>query len=399
MTSGRTALEGLTVLDHSSGIAGAYCGRLLATYGARVILVEPPCGSELRRQGPWGTAPQSLEAGASFLALGPGKESVTLDTSKATGQELFWRLCSSADVLIVDDRTLEAEGITWDSLHARFPRLVVADISAFGRSGPYKEYEALPGTLYALGGYSYMTGDPDREPLQGPANIPGYMAAATTYVGVLSALFVRERTGVGQCVEVSAMEALAAAHQWTITRYEYNGRIQPRNKNRYDSLHPVTYYACADGTVAVSPSTPDQLDRMMLLIGRAEMLEDPRFSSNILRIENADAFDAEVAPWFMARTRAEITELCQTYRVPCAPALEIDELLEHEQLTARRYWRTEEHPTAGQLKMAGPPFRMPESEAVGGRAPLLGEHSEAVYAELAGLDPAGVAALREAGTI
>ncbi len=399
MSESDTALDGITVLDCSSGIAGAYCGRLLATYGARVILVEPPCGSSLRQQGPRRSTSQSHDDGALFLALGAGKESVTLDASGATGADLFGRLCSAADVLIVDDCSLEDAGITWESLHARFPRLVLTDISAFGRTGPYANYEALPGTLYALGGYSYMTGDPDREPLQGPENVPGYMAAATAYAGVVSALFVRGRTGAGQRIEVSAMEALAAAHQWTITRYEYNGRIQPRNENRYDSLHPVTYYACADGTVAVSPSTPDQLDRMMLLIGREELLEDTRFSTNISRIENADAFDAEVAPWFMARTRAEITEACQTYRVPCAPALEIDELIEHQQLVARGYWRTEIHPAAGALKMAGPPFRMPGSRAVGGRAPMLGEHSEAIYAELTGLDAAAVAALREAGSI
>jgi len=338
------------------------------------------------------------ERGAAFIVNGAGKESVTLDPSTPTGRALLDRLCASADILLDDSHALRAAGITWEGLHASFPRLVVVAVSPFGESGPYAGYEALDGTLYALGGYTYLTGDPHREPIQGPENIPGYMAGANAYIGALAAVVAREQTGKGQLVEVSAMESLAAAHQWTMTRYDYNGRVQTRNNSRYDSLHPVTYYECADGTVAISPSTPDQLERMMLLIEREDMLKDPRFSTNALRIENADEFDAEVAPWFMARTRNEITEACQAYRVPCAPALEVDELLQHEQLRARGFWRAAHDPTAGDLLLPRAPFRMPASPSLDGVAPRLGQDTEAVYNSL-GLDADALAGLREAHVI
>lgn len=390
-----SALEGVVVLERSSTVAAAYCGRLLATYGARVTLLEPPTGSPLRRQGPFPPGTGEHGDGALFLALGRGKQSATLDPATSTGAALFDQLCANADVLIVDTRE---PWLSWESLHRRFPSLILVDVSPFGRSGPYADFTALPGALYALGGYSFMTGDPHREPLQGPPNIPGCLAAANAYVGVTAALFSRLRTGEGQRVEVSAIESLAAAHQWTVTRYEYSGRIQQRNNSRYDSLHPVTYYTCADGTVAVAPSTEEQLERMLLLIGREDLLSDPRFNTNYLRVQNADTFDEEVAPWFLERTRKEITEACQAFRVPVAPAYEIDEVLQHEQLIARGYWQTEEHPVAGELTVSGAPFRLPESPALGGRAPLLGEHNDSVYGEL-GVGARSLDALREAAII
>lgn len=391
------ALRGLTVLDLSAGVAGSYCGRMLAMYGARVVLVEPPSGSPLRAAGPRPPGP-STDRGAVFIVNAAGKESVTLDSSTPTGRVLLEGLCAAADILVDDSHALPAAGLTWEGLHASFPRLVVVAVSPFGESGPYAGYQALDGTLYALGGYTYLTGDPHREPIQGPENIPGYMAGANAYIGALAAILAREQTGEGQLVEVSAMESLAAAHQWTMTRYDYNGRVQLRNNSRYDSLHPVTYYECADGTVGVSPSTPDQLERMMLLIGREDMLQDPRFSTNALRIENADEFDAEVAPWFMARSRNEITEACQAYRVPCAPALKVDELLQHLQLKARGFWRAAQDPVAGDLLLPGAPFRMPASPALGGVAPLLGQDTEALYRSL-GLDADELAGLREARVV
>lgn len=391
------ALSGLTVVELSGGVAGAYCGRLLAMYGARVILVEPPSGASLREVGPHRAGARSTP-GAAFIVNAAGKESITLDVSSPTGRALLHEICASTDMLIDDAGTLRGAGISWDELHARFARLVVVMISPFGESGPYAGYESLPGVLYALGGYTYLTGDPEREPIQGPEHIPAYMTGANAYIGALAAVLARGESGEGQLVEVSGMESLAAAHQWTITRYDYNGRVQPRNNSRYDSLHPVTFYDCADGTVAASPSSPDQLDRMMLLIGREDVLQDPRFSTNQLRIENADAFDAEVAPWFLARTRQEVTEECQAYRVPCAPALEVDELLQHEQLRARGYWRPAHHPVAGDLLLPGAPFRMPMSPAVGGVAPVAGQDNEANYSAL-GLSAGEISALREAGVV
>lgn len=394
------ALAGLTVLEISDGVAAAYCGHLLAAYGARVLLVEPPSGSRLRRIGPFASPDGAIETGAMFLTLGAGKESLTLDAGTTSGVAVLEALCAPADVLLTDGaRRLARFGFGYESLTTRFPRLVFASVSPFGDSGPYADFSATSSTLYALGGYTYLTGDRDREPLQGPEHQPQYLAGASTYIAVLAAVMARKRTGRGQRVEVSEFESMVAGHQSTLSRYSYSGYINERTGNRYMSLAAVDYYSCADGVVGMAASSPAQVEALLKLMGRDDMLQDERFSTHAARNANADAFDAEIAPWFAERTRAGVVELCQLMRVPAAPALEVDELLDHEQLLARGFWHVSPHPVAGDLQLPGPPFRMPESPYEPSRAPLLGEHSSEAYAEFAGLDAATQSRLYEAGVL
>jgi crotonobetainyl-CoA:carnitine CoA-transferase CaiB-like acyl-CoA transferase len=374
----RLALEGLVVLEVSMGVAGAYCGRLLAMHGATVTLVEPTGGSALRGMGPFGNGANPGATGVVFLTLAAGKQSRALDLETPAGLATFESLCAVADVLVTDDlASLRRATIDPLELGTRFPRLVVAAVSPCGATGPYAHFVATSATVYALGGYTYLTGELAREPLQGPDQQPEYIAGTYACIGVLAALQARERAGRGQFVDVSEMECLASGHQWTLARFAYNGRVQERNGNRYDSFHPITYYDCADGVAALSPSSLDQLERLMLLIGREELLADPRFSTNLLRVTNADEFDREVQGWFRERPRDEVVRLCQEFRVPCAPALEVDELLVHEQLIARNFWRKSEHPVAGVVRLPGPPFRLASGTAPVGNAPLLGEHTKA----------------------
>lgn len=380
------ALDDLLVVEVSTGVAAAYCGRLLAMYGARVVLLEPPDGSPLRFVGPFGSSDRPRESGALFLTLGAGKESIVLDLGSEDGRALFEAISSRADVLITDDaRGMAAAGLDYESIARRNRGIVLASVTPFGESGPYAGFSATSAVIYALGGYTYITGDPDREPVSGPENLPEYVAGAYAYDAVLAALVARKRTGRGQRIEVSELEGIAAAHQWTLTRYDYNGRVQERNGNRYNSLHPVTCYECSDGVIAASPSSPAQLRSMLQLLNREDLFDDPRFATNSARIDNADAFDDEVQPWFRARTRAQAVAECQDFRVPTAPALEVEELLTHEQLVARHYWQPSAHPVVGHILLPGPPFRMPASPVEPDRAPLLGEHTEVLREEIAAL--------------
>jgi crotonobetainyl-CoA:carnitine CoA-transferase CaiB-like acyl-CoA transferase len=382
------AVDDLVVLEVSTGVSAAYCGRLLAMYGARVVLLEPPGGSELRSIGPFGSSDRPRESGALFLTLAAGKQSIELDLASPSGRASFDELASRADILLTDDAAgLAVAGIDYESLARRAPGIIMASVSPFGESGPYAGFSATSAIIYALGGYTYITGDPDREPVSGPENLPEYVAGAYAYAGVLAAVLARKGTGRGQRVEISELEGMAAAHQWTLTRYDYNGRVQERNGNRYNSLHPVTCYECSDGVIAASPSAPAQLRSMLQLLGREDLFDDPRFATNSARIDNADAFDAEVQPWFLARTRAQAVAECQDFRVPTAPALEMDELLAHEQLVARGYWQGSVHPVAGGLVLPGAPFRMPASPVAPSRAPLLSEHTEALRNEMATTKP------------
>lgn len=377
--SSSPALDGLLVVEVSNGVGAAYCGRLLAMYGARVVLVESPGGGPLRQVGPFGSGENPRESGALFLTLAAGKQSIAVDLAAAGDRAVVDGLLARADVVLTDDAAgLAAGGMDYETLARRNPGLIFASVSPFGESGPYAGFAATSAILYALGGYTYITGDPDREPVSGPENLPEYVAGANAYAAVLAALVARKRTGRGQRIEVSELEGIAAAHQWTLTRYAYNGRVQERNGNRYNSLHPVTCYECSDGVIAASPSSPAQLRSMLQLLGREDLYDDPRFATNSVRIDNADAFDDEVQPWFRARTRAQAVADCQDFRVPTAPALEVDELLVHEQLVARGYWQPSAHPVVGDILLPGAPFRLPESPFEASRAPLLGEHTEAL---------------------
>ncbi len=395
-----SALGGLRVLDLSQDVSGTYCGKLLACYGAEVWKIEPPSGDPTRHIGA-STSDGRTKPGALFLHLNTGKKSCTLNLDTERGQEILRRLAGGADIVIEDagPGVMEERGLGYNDLSAANANLIYVSLSAFGSDGPYAGYQATQLTLYALGGYMYLTGDPDREPLQGPGHQPACLAGAHALAGTVIALWAREPGAGGQHVEVSEMESVAAAHQWTITRYNFAGVIQRRMGNRYDLTHPNTLYPCRDGYVAISVSTEKQAESFLLLVGQAELLEDKRFRGGLARLANADAFDEIVAPWFAERSKEEIVLLCQELRVPCAPVAEVDDVLEHEQLIARGFWREVDHPEAGRLRYPGPPFRMSDSPGQIGRAPLLGEHSAEIYEDGTGYSSDELARLREEGVI
>ena len=396
-----SVLGGLQVLDLSQEVSGSYCGKLLACYGAKVWKIEPPgSGDPTRHEGASRDRAEG-EAGALFLHLNTGKKSCTLDLDVDHGREILHRLARKADVLIEDagPGVMDERGLGFQELSAANPGLIYVSLSPFGSDGPYAGYQATQLTLYALGGYMYLTGDPDREPLQGPGYQPAYLAGAHALAGTMMALWARASGGGGQHVGVSEMESIAVAHQWTTTRYNYAGMIQQRMGSRYDLGHPNTLYACRDGYITISAASEKQAERLFLVIGQPELLQDERFRNGNARRLNADALDEIIAPWFAERTREEIVRLCQEMRVPCAPVSEVDEVLENEQLDARDFWRQVDHPEAGRLQYPGPPFRMPDAPGQIGRAPLLGEHNEELYASGEGYSPDEMAGLCEEGVI
>ena len=395
-----SALGGLRVLDLSQDVSGAYCGKLLACYGAEVWKIEPPSGDPTRIEGrSHGDA--RGEAGPLFLYLNTGKKSCTLNLDVERGREILRRLASKADLLIEDagPGVMDERGLGYNELSTVNPELIYVSLSPFGSDGPYAGYQATQLTLYALGGYMYLTGDPDREPLQGPGRQPAYLAGAHALAGAMTALWARESGAGGQHVEVSELESIAIAHQWTTTRYHFAGMIQKRYGNRYELGHPNTLYACRDGFITVSAASERQAESLFLLMGQPELMEDDRFRNGIVRRINADALDEAIAPWFAERTRDEVVQLCQELHVPCAPVAEIDEVLEDQQLAARGFWREVEHPEAGRLRYPGPPYQMPDSPGEIGRAPLLGEQSVEIYEDGAGYSSGELARFREEGVI
>ena len=398
----QNALEGIKVLDLSQHISGPYCTKLLAALGAEVIKIEKPGeGDMARKMGPFLNDEPHPETSAPFLYMNTGKQSITLDLEKRAGVDLLKEMAKDSDVLVENFKplTMSDLGIGYENLKEINPGLIMVSITDFGQTGPYRDFKGSRLVGYALSGYMYINGDPDREPLAGGGEQPAYQGGLHAFTGTIAALLFRQKTGKGQHVDVSTTECMASLHQFTINRYVYSGKIQKRVGNRYMWSHPITIYPCKDGHVSISASTDDQTEMLLTLMEMPHLLDDPRFQTGFHRLIHAEEFDELVKPWYLQRTKTEIIESCQEWRVPAAYVNDVADLLEDEQYIAREFWVTLDHPETGTLPYAGPPFRMSETPAKYHRAPLLGEHNETVYMGWLGLCHKDLDGLKEEGVI
>ena len=382
--AGVLPLSDLTVVEVAESVAGAFCGRMLAAFGARVIKIErPPNGSWTRYAEPQLNGYQFPESGALFLYDNMGKESVVLDWKNADGMASLLNLVSDADVLIDDwqPKTRRSLGIDTDTLQSLNPLLVNLSLTPFGLSGPYADWQSSPLVSLALGGYLYLSGEEDREPLM----LPGYQAQRLTamkgYAGLMLALRAREMTGKGQPVEVSEMEALAALHQFTFVSHQYDGIIRKRAgvrlaTGRRTGGYPITTLPCKDGYITFSASAPHQWDYVCAMIGREDLLIDPRFSAFQSLKDAADEIDEMLLEWVADKTRQEIVELAAgVYSVPASPVFDLSETVQDSQYIERGLFAKFDHPQDGGTTFPLVPFHMSVTQPRFSPAPSLGEHS------------------------
>lgn len=396
------ALEGIRVLDLSRHVSGPYCTKMLAAFGAEVIKGEKPGQGDIGRHiGPFLDDQPHPETSALFLYLNTGKKGITLNLEKPAGADLLKRLIEDADVLVENFRPgyMSDLGLDYKILKGINSGLIMASITDFGQNGPYRDFKGGRLIGNALSGYMYINGDPDREPLAGGGEQPSYQGGLHAYTGIMAALISRQMTGKGQFIDISIMECMASLHQFTVNRYVYSGKIQKRIGNRYLWSHPITIYSCRDGYVSISASTDDQTEMLLLLMEMPHLLDDPRFSTGFNRLAHADEFDELVKPWFLQKTKREIIELCQEWRVPAAAVNDVSDLLNEEQYQARDFWVGLDHPLAGKHPYAGPPFKMSETPGEYHRAPLLGEHNEEIYLNRLGLSRTEMDQLTKKGII
>ena len=397
------ALEGIRALEISRGLAAPYCTRYLASFGAEVIKVESPTqGDPFRYSGPFFNHTPHPETSAPFLYLNTGKKSITLNLESASGVETFKRLVEKADVVVEDlpPGSMADMGLGYETLKGINSGLVMASITGFGQSGPYRDYKANSMISYAVTGLMYMNGEPGREPLTGSGHIPEYEAAVHAYNAIAAALFWREESGEGQYIDVSVMEAMAYFHEFAIVVWTHVGILNERAGNRHPvGIHPLSLYPCKDGYVSISVATPDQYDNLMLLIERPDLLDEPRYADRHDRWNLADEFDEILLPWLMEHTADEIVGRAQELRIPSGRLNNFGQLVTDPQLSARDFWMEVEHPHAGRQTYPGAPFKMSETPYQLSRAPLLGEHNRDVYVGDLGLDLDDMNRLTEAGVI
>ncbi len=405
-----TVLSDLRVLEFSRGIAGPYCGKLLAEYGAEVIKVEPPDGGDLsRRLGPFPDDVPHPEKSGLFLHLNTGKQSLTLDIATASGSLILRQLLADADVLIEScaPGQMSQWSLGYDDLKEEFPGLCYVSITPFGQTGPYRDYRGNSITAMAASGLMCLTGDPDREPLTTGGEPAEYFAGLQAWVGVLAALAFRDRERVGQQVDVSLMESAAITDESLTACYAFMGVIRRRFYSRHIWGYPQDPIPCKDGYVVVHPGTqgfarPGQdagASGMSLLLGDLELDSNPLFAQRWQRWFRWQELDSLLEPFFSSHTREEIVESAQALRMPFTPMLDVAELLENEHLRERGFFHAVQHPEAGELRYTGEPFRMSESPWRLARAPLLGEHNESVLVGELGYRKEDLLILRDRGII
>ncbi|MCY3567553.1 MAG: CoA transferase [Chloroflexi bacterium] len=386
----------LRVLDLSETVSGAYCARLLATAGAQVTLVEPLDGSALRSRPPLLSSSEPRRS-AAFEYLSAWKRGIALDRGGDAGRNALLRLLDAADIVVTS--MLASEALAFDEIARESrPALIHVSATSYGLTGPWAGWRSSDLTDWAAGGYLYLTGDPQREPLQGAGPWGSYVAGVTAAVGAMAALWSRRATGRGQLVDVGAMEAMAASHQWSLVMWSHQGRIKHRANNRHaEAHHPVSLMPVGDGWVCIAAPTLAQWINLCIALDLPEMAHEPRYATAGLRFDAAEEIDNRFAPFLMARTRTEVVEHLQSHHVPASAVLAMDEVLEDEQLQARAYWA---YPDAlgESAKMPGVPFTLPSAPESLRAAPELGAHSAEVLAE-SGFSESEIARLVESGVV
>jgi crotonobetainyl-CoA:carnitine CoA-transferase CaiB-like acyl-CoA transferase len=324
--------------------------------------------------------------------------SAALDLRNRTAKDALLRLVESADVFIESFRpgTLEKMGLAPEVLLARNPRLIVVRVSGFGQTGPYAELPGFGTLVEAMSGLAARTGFPDREPLLPPLALADMIAGLSGAMATVTALFARDRGAGGQVIDLSLLEPLFSVLGPEAAIYSRTGEMKQRAGNGISLSSPRNIYRCADGKyVALSGSTPAMAKRVFEVIGRPEMIEDPRFRTNSDRVKNRQLVDQAVGEWFLRRTRDEALAQMRAAEATVGPVYNIDDVVTDPHFREREILVDVKDPELGVIPMHNIVPRLSGTPGVWRRpAPALGQHTDEVLAA-AGLDADAIARLRE----
>ena len=385
-------LAGITVLDLTRVLSGPYCTMLLADMGARVIKVEQPGkGDDTRAWGP----PFINGESAYFLSINRNKESITLDFKKRQGRAVFDQLLAKSDILVENFRpgTLSKIGLDYSTLAPKHPKLIYCSISGFGQTGPRHHQPGYDAVIQAEGGLMSITGASDGPPYRLGVAIGDIASGMFAAQGVLLALLSRGRTGLGQLVDVSMLDTVAALLTYQAGIYFATGSAPQRIGNRHPTIVPYETFAASDGDFALAVGNDEQWRRFCAV---AELDQDERFATNQLRVTRYDELKPILAERVRRDTRHNWIDRLTTAGVPCGSVRDLHEVFSDRQLAARDMIAHAEHATLGSLQVLGIPVKLSETPgSIRMAPPTLGQHTDSVLREDLGLAAAEIAALRK----
>ena len=391
-------LEGIKVIELAQIMAGPTCGMLLADMGADVIKVEKlPGGDDTRSY----TQPSIDGESAAFMVLNRNKRGMAVNLKTPGGLEVVTRLLKDADVVTENYRkgTLEKLGLGYDMLQKLNPRLVYCAVSGYGRTGPYADKPGFDLILQGFAGIMSVTGEPGRQPVKSGTSIADINAGILAALGIVSALQARERTGRGQMVETSLMEAAVQQMYWQAAIHFATGVSSGPTGSAHILTAPYQAFPTSDGWINIGGANQSNWERIAKAIGRPELIEDPRFVNNGERMKNLDVLVPLLSERTRTRSSAEWIREFEAAGVPVGPINKIGEVLADPQVKAREMVVEVEHSRVGRTKAIGLPIKF--SETPGGvtrGAPTLGQHTDEVLASL-GYGAQEIAQLRRDGAV
>ena len=390
-------LDGVRVLDYGRFIAAPWCSALLADMGADVLRVEKREGGEDR----WVQSVTAGGEGGTFLQCNRNKRSLTLDSTTPEGAEVTRRLVERSDIVIANMplKGMRASRLDYESLREIKPDIILASATAYGEGGPYSDRIGFDGAGQVMSGATYRQGLPDM-PIRTVVPQADFGTALTMTIGVMMALYHRLQTGEGQHVEAALLPtALMLSNAFLIERHLL-GVDKPRMGNRGASVAPCDLYEVTDGWVLLQVAGQPMFKRWCRLIGREELIDDPRFVDDDSRWKHGDFLNDLMQEWCTGKTKAQALEALEAAKLPAAPMHSTQDVLEDPHIEAMGYLKSVPFPGASRdVPIIETPFRMSKTPGtIRQRAPLLGEHTDEVLAEI-GYGAAEIIRLRECAIV
>ena len=385
-------LEGIRVVDLTRYLAGPFGSQLLADYGADVLKVESPRGREFQH----GDRDEYF-----FLTANRGKRSITLDIKRQEGRKVLLRLLEGADVLIENFRpgVMRDIGLGEDVLLDRFPRLVYCGLSGFGAEGPYRDRPGFDQIAQGMSGFMSLTGTPESGPTRAGIAIADLLAGIFAAQGIQLALFARERSGRGQVVHTSLLEAMVSVLSWGAGMYFESGEAPEPAGQHHPLSSPYGRFRAADGYLNIAAGNDAMWKNLARVLDRERWLEDPRFETAPKRVEYRTALTREIEEVLASGVVSVWVERLNEAGVPCGPVLDLGQVFRDPQVLARQMMVELPHPERGTIRATGLPVKLSDTPgAIERRPPLHGEHTEEVLRGL-GLSADEVADLRARGIL
>lgn len=393
------ALAGLTVIDLTRVLAGPYCSMMLADMGANVIKVEMPGkGDDSRAH-----YPQVKGESAYFMNLNRNKKSITLNLKSEDGKEILRQLVKKADIILENYRpgVMDKLSLGYEDLKKINPGIIYGCVSGFGHFGPYSQRPGYDIIGQAMGGLMSTTGWPGGEPTRSGTALSDVMGGFGLTIGVLSAYINKQRTGIGQKVDVSLVDSVVSSLEIINMIYLVTGRIPDRIGNRYEAAYPYDTFKVKDGSIVIACGNDKLFKLLTDLMGKPELQEDPRFYTNVKRVENHAELKPIMEDWLKDYDMETATQMILDCGCPAGPIYNIKQVTEDPHIAgARKMFVEIEHPVAGKMKITGNQIKLSETPVeFRTPAPLLGQHTDEILRDFLGYSEEECQRIKDSGAV